>query len=191
MSEDIYDRIETSFRLSPELRFKVFQNLHAVIVPQYTAALRRLDAGQVEIICPDGRTLKQLVGHIGEWDRFLLLAAGEILAGVKDPQIMRDRGYLLPNGNELQFTGVDNFNDLIATWQTAAAWDEIRRTAIRSAELLQRLFAYVMTVDLLEATVAYRWQITSERTVDTTAGWFLWGILLEHESVAHAKELGL
>jgi hypothetical protein len=191
MIQNFYDHIEASFQQPPAARIKIFHDMHARIVQDYLAAIRRIDAARAEQACADGRTLKQVVGHIGEWDRYLLLAAGEILAGVTNPQIMQDRGFLLPDGSELRYAGVDDFNAQIAARQAAAPWSAIQRTAILSAELLERVFTHVMPAELLDATAPYHWQIIDDRNVDTTAGWFLWGILLEHEGPGHAQELGL
>lgn len=59
----------------------------------------------------DGRTLAQVVGHIAEWERFTILAVGEIIAGVHWPRIMNLSGYVEPDGQVREFTSVDAFND--------------------------------------------------------------------------------
>jgi hypothetical protein len=189
MIPDFYDRMEQSFQQSSSMRMSMFREMHSQIAKDYIAAIRRIDATQAEHMCADGRTLKQVVGHIAEWDRFLLLASGELLAGIKNPRIMLDRGFLLPDGSEPLFSGVDGFNAFIAERQRTIAWLEIQQIAVQSALLLERIFASVMPADLLDATIPFRWQIIGDRAVDTTAGWFLWGITIEHEGPGHAQEL--
>jgi hypothetical protein len=51
-----------------------------------------------------GLTIAQVVGHIAEWERFTILAAGEIMAGVQWPRIMTLSGYVEPDGRGQDFS---------------------------------------------------------------------------------------
>jgi SAM-dependent methyltransferase len=55
----------------------------------------------------DGRTLKEIVGHITGWERWVVAAIDEIAAGVAEPAIMSLAGY--PDAPS-RFESVDAFN---------------------------------------------------------------------------------
>ncbi len=82
-----------------------------------------------------------MIGHIAEWDRYALLAAGEMLAGVAYPRIMASTGYIEPDGAERAFESVTEFNAYQATRHASWPWEDIRDLAIRSATALEALFA--------------------------------------------------
>jgi hypothetical protein len=143
-------------------------------------------------VSSDGRTLGQVVGHIAEWDRFTILAVGEIISGVRWPQIMTLSGYVEPDGQVREFTSVDTFNDYQATKHAMRYWEQIRDLAIQTAATLQALFAHpsLISWECLEQTKPYCWRLPNEKSVTVSCGWYLWMVTLEHEAVEHAVDLG-
>jgi hypothetical protein len=141
----------------------------------------------------DGRTVGQVVGHIAEWERFNMLAVGEIIAGVHWPQIMNLSGYVEPDGQVRAFTDVDAFNAYQATKHAAWSWEQIQDLAIYTATTFQILFTHpsLISWERLEQTKAYRWRLPNEMSVTVSCGWYVWMITLVHEAVEHAADLGI
>ena len=50
------------------------------------------------------------MGHIAEWDRAVILAVGEILAGVTWPRLMSEMVTIEPDGQVRSFASVAEFN---------------------------------------------------------------------------------
>jgi hypothetical protein len=124
---------------------------------------------------PDGRSVAQVIGHIAEWDRYAILAAGEMLAGVAWPRIMVCAGFIEPDGAERKFKGVDDFNAYHAERQASVPWEHIRDLALRSATALQTLFAHpaLLTPELLEQTRSYTFSLADSLTLTTPIGWYI------------------
>ncbi len=55
----------------------------------------------------DGRTVKEIVGHITGWERWVAAAIDEVAAGVSEPSIMSLSGY---PGEVERYTSIDAFN---------------------------------------------------------------------------------
>jgi hypothetical protein len=167
--------------------------LHTEVVTPYLNAVRAMTAQDAGRVSSDNRTLGQVVGHIAEWERFSILAVGEIITGVRWPQIMNLSGYVESDGHVCEFSSVDAFNDYQATKHAAWSWEQIQNLAIQSAAILQILFALPSLVswECLEHTKAYRWQLPNEMSVMVSCGWYLWMVTLEHEAVEHALDLDI
>src|SRR5262245_272123 len=105
-----YDQIGEIAALPPQERHGRFAAMHADVVTGYCAALQAIGAEGALRIGPDGRSVAQVIGHIAEWDRFAILAAGEMLAGVTFPRVIGNTGYIEPDGSERSFKSVDEFN---------------------------------------------------------------------------------
>jgi hypothetical protein len=135
----------------------------------------------------------QVVGHIAEWERFTILAVGEMIAGVRWPQIMNLSGYIETDGRVREFISVDAFNNYQATKHAAWSWEQIQDLAIYTATTLQVLLAHPTLVswERLEQTRAYRWRLPNGESVTVPCGWYLWMVTLEHEAVEHAVDLGI
>jgi hypothetical protein len=57
------------------------------------------------------RTIVQIVGDIAAWDRFVIMAGRDILAGIQHPRMITDlSGYREPDGSSREFTTIDEFN---------------------------------------------------------------------------------
>ena len=192
-AEVFYQKIVAIAAQSPAERSLSLVGLHTDVGIPYLNAVRAMTAQDAARISSDGRTLGQVVGHIAEWERFAILAVGEIITGVRWPQIMNLSGYVEPDGQVREFTSVDAFNDYQAAKHAAWSWEHIRSLAIQTAATLQILFAHssLASWERLEQTKVYRWQLPNEMSVSVSCGWYLWMVTLEHEAVEHAVDLGI
>ena len=190
-AEIFYPRIADIMRQPPIARHSLMSALHYELLPPYLGALGAISSAQSSRITPDGRTLMQLVGHIAEWDRYLILASGEMLSGVAEPQMMRLKGYMETDGRVLDFTSIDDFNAYQAEKHARAAWEQVQRTAIDSAATLYNLFTNrnLMSPELLQRTAPYEFKLPTGQLISATCGWFQWFVTIEHESVEHANDL--
>ena len=192
-TEVFYQKIVAIAAQSPAKRRISLVGLHAEVVTPYLNAIRAMTAQDAGRVSSDNRTLGQVVGHIAEWERFSILAVGEIITGVRWPQIMNLSGYVEPDGQVYEFNSVDAFNDYQATKHAAWSWKQIQDLAIQTAANLQILFAQPALVswECLEQTKAYRWRLPNEMSMKVSCGWYLWMVTLEHEAVEHALDLGI
>jgi hypothetical protein len=192
-AEVLYQKIVAIAAQSPVERRLSLVGLHTDVITPYLNAVRAMTVQDAARVSSDSRTLGQVVGHIAEWERFTILAMGEIITGVRWPQIMNLSGYVEPDGQVREFTSVDAFNDYQATKHAAWSWEQIQDLAIQTAATLQVLFAHPLLVswDRLEQTKAYRWRLPNETSVMVSCGWYLWMVTLEHEAVEHAVDLGI
>ena len=192
-TEVFYQKIVAIAAQSPAKRRISLVGLHAEVVTPYLNAIRAMTAQDAGRISSDNRTLGQVVGHIAEWERFTILAVGEIITGVRWPQIMNLSGYVESDGQVCEFSSIDAFNDYQAAKHTAWSWEQIQNLAIQTAANFQILFAHPSLVswECLEHTKAYRWQLPNEMSVMVSCGWYLWMVTLEHEAIEHALDLGI
>jgi len=70
----------------------------------------------------DGRTLKEIVGHITGWERWVAAAIDEIAAGVEEPAIMSLAGY---PGTISRFESIDAFNASRMSEAREQPWSEV------------------------------------------------------------------
>jgi hypothetical protein len=83
----------------------------------------------------------QIVGHMAEWERFAILAAGDILSGIVHPRMVtRLDGFLDIEGNILSFENVEAFNAHQAEKYAAMPWSSAQSVAMNVASTLHRLF---------------------------------------------------
>jgi hypothetical protein len=192
-AEVFYPKIVDIVAQPPAERRLSLVALHTDVITSYLTAIRAMTAQDAARVSSDGRTLGQVVGHIAEWDRFTILAVGEIITGVCWPQIMNLSGYIEADGQVREFTNVDAFNDYQATKHSGWSWEHIQDLAIQTATTLQVLLAHPSLVswECLEQTKAYRWRLPNETSLLLPCGWYLWMVILEHEAVEHAVDLGI
>jgi hypothetical protein len=192
-AEVFYPKIVAIAAEPPAERLFSLVDLHTDVITPYLNAVRAMTAQDAARVSSDGRTLAQVVGHIAEWERYTILAVGEIITGVRWPQIMNMSGYVGQDGQVREFTSVDAFNDYQAARHAAWSWEQIQNLAIQTAVTLQVLFAHPSLVswERLEQAKAYHWRLPNEMSVTASCGWFLWMITLEHEAVEHAVDLGI
>jgi len=193
-----YPQIVDLMALPPTERHMRFSQLHTTIVQAYLSALRAITvekAAQKVVLGSETRTLTQVVGHIMEWERFMLLAAGDVLAGVRQPRMVTSlAGYIEPDGALPTFAGIDAFNAYQAEKHANWPWEKVRAMALDTAPTLHALFTqpHLLTAERLEQTQRHRKRLYSGAVLEEVAmGWSLWIIALEHEGVEHAPELGM
>ncbi len=193
-----YQEVSVAFALPPQERHQHMSDLHAQILDEYVGramAITAADAAQIVPIEGDERTLAQIVGHIGAWDRFAILTASDILVGVHPPRMVFDvKGYVEPDGTTLSFAGIDDFNAYHARQHATWIWGDIQRFAVDMAQALYAMFAspYLLTATRLENTLTYQKRLKNGTMLtDITIGWWLWLTQLEHAAIEHARELGV
>jgi hypothetical protein len=82
---------------------------------------------------PDGRTMKEIIGHIIGWERWTIAAIDEIAAGVPEPPIMTLGGY--PDGIS-RYASIDAFNAARMGEARERPWQEILDESAHIFELL-------------------------------------------------------
>ncbi len=199
MNADLfYESIVRIFELPPQERHQQLITLHSQVKNEYVAAIQRITAAAAErpvAVDGDQRTLAQVVAHITEWERFGILAAGDVLAGVQHPRTVTDvKGFVETDGRRIDFADVHEFNRHQAEKYSTWSWPQLQKQAIDTAEIFYELFAHpqLLTAERLEHTKPHRKRLANGQVIDnTTMGWCLWVIYLDHEAVEHAEELGL
>lgn len=193
-----FGHIVESMKEPPLERHAALARLHTYALDAYLQALRRIDAGDAERPVQAGadqRTLVQVVGHIAAWHRFSILGAGDILAGIKNPRgIIGEHGYVETDGQRVDFDSVDHFNAYQAERHATWRWEPMRAWAEEMAMTLHAMFTQpkLITATRLEATAPYRKVLYDDVAIEnTTLGWGLWLLMLEHLAIEHAKELGI
>ena len=176
-----------------ERRVKGMNHLHLECMELYLDAIRSIDEEKAAVKGADGRTISQIVGHIMEWERYTAQAVGEIIAGVRDPQIMHSRGFIEPDGRVINFKGTDDFNQYQAIKHEHMPWKIVQSSAIRIALALQGIFSQpiILPYELLESTMPYQWKLAGGSLISLPVAWYLWIVTLEHEVVDHAGDLGI
>lgn len=172
--------------------------LHQAALTAYVDAVMHITAEQAAKPVPvagDARTLAQIVGHIAAWDRFSILSAGDMLAGVVHPRAVKEtNGYVDADGTVLNFDDVDGFNAWAADADSRRTWAEIQASAVQAARTFYGLLAHdeLLSADRLEQTALHK-KTLGDGTVmeDLPMGWVLWLLQIEHIAVSHAAELGL
>jgi hypothetical protein len=180
-----------ALRLGAADRYAVLRDLHRRVFINYYRAVQHITIEQANSLSSDGRSIKQVVGHIMEWDRFVIMGCGEILSGLKTPQLMKKRGFLNLNGEESRYKNIDEFNASRAEEHQSVEWKTIQERALRSAEVLYFFFTNPMlfNAEILEATDSVSISDGESGRLETTMGWLLWKIVLEHEGYEHALDL--
>lgn len=182
----------------PEARHAAFAKLHTAALDAYLAALRRISPEQAKRQREAGstRNLIQVVGHIAAWDRFGILAASDILAGLAHPRTVTTvAGYVETDGQLHDFASVDEFNAYQAARHADWEWEPMADWAAEMATTLHALFTqpHLITAARLEQTLPHRKPLHNHGPVieHTTMGWTLWLLILEHLAVEHAADLDI
>ncbi len=192
-AEAFYQQIATIAAQPPSERQQGLTVLHHNVLARYLDTVESISERGACRVSSDGRTIAQIIGHIAEWERWTILAAGEMIAGVRWPQIMRLCGYVEPDGTARDFGSVDAFNAYQAERQSGWPWKRIRNLAIRTASTLHTIFVQpaMLSPEWLQQTGLYHWRLPHELTLTIPAGWYLWMVSLEHEAIEHAADLEL
>jgi len=197
-AEIFFQQIIENAALPPPERHARFSELHHQITTDYLAALHALDAQRAAQPVQSGaevRSVAQVVGHIMEWERFMILSAGDMLAGLRQPRMVTNiEGYVEPEGQTPRFENIEAFNTYQANKHSAWAWEKIQSSAIDTASTLHTLFTQpgLLTAERLENTQPFRKRLPNGAVIQNIAmGWNLWVTCLEHEGVEHARDLGM
>jgi hypothetical protein len=184
--------------LPPQERHERMLALHRQIYEQYTTAVSGITDEAAAIVVEDGkdqRTLLQIVGHLAEWNRFAIMSACDILAGVELPRMISDvSGFVQIEGRQLPFDDADDFNAYHAEQYKDAPWKKVQALALDTATVLLGLFTEpsLLSAERLERTRSSTKRLNDgTRVNDIAAGWDLWLTVLQHEGVEHAAQLGI
>jgi len=192
MKPDVfYPRVRTIFGEAPEERHRRMVLLDGEVLGEYLGWVRAIPAEAAARSCAEGRTLAQVVGHVMEWDRYLAISAGEMLAGVEWPGIMSKERYVETDGRTGGYETMAEFNARQAAKHADWPWLKIRDMAVEIAEAVHALFTApaLLTPRRLEATRSYVWRVPNGDRLTIGVGWYLWMVVLEHEGVEHEQEL--
>jgi hypothetical protein len=191
--EQFYPKIFALSNMPANIRVKGMNRIHSESLAAYLSAIYAIDSEKASQICPDGRTIAQIVAHIAEWERYIIQSMGDIISGVRKPFVLTLKGYRDVDGTRVDFDTIDEFNDFQMLKYKNTPWSEIKPLAIHTASALQGIFSQpvVLPFDLMEKTEPYDWHIPGGSLVSIPVAWYLWIVVLEHEVVDHAQELGL
>lgn len=191
-----YDHVATAMAAPPQERHQHLLHLHAQALRSYQTVLHHLTADLVIRALPnhpDSRTIAQIIGHIVAWDRFAVLAAGDILAGIPHPRMITDLyGYRDTDGSVPTFATIDDFNAYHAHKYQSWSWPELQHCADDTATTLYSLFHHpqLLSASRLEQTKPFWKRLHNGTVIDnTTMGWHLWLTMIEHIAVEHAALL--
>jgi hypothetical protein len=139
------------------------------------------------------RTIAQIIGHIAAWDRFAVLAAGDILAGIQHPRMITDlSGYRDTDGTFLTFATIDEFNAYHAHTYQTWSWNALQHFADAMATTLYSLFEHphLLSASRLEQTKPHWKRLHNRALIDNIPmGWNLWLTMIEHLAVEHVALL--
>lgn len=101
----------------------------------------------------DGRTMKEIAGHISAWERWTIGAMAEIATGTIEPSVMTLSGY--PEGVS-RYDSIDAFNAARMSEARERPWQEILED---SAQTFERLIAAIERVSAaaLARTAPFYW----------------------------------
>jgi len=192
MDEDqFYERMKAIIVMPPVDRHRQMLAVHTGILHGYVQAIRGIDAARAAAIGVDGRTIGQVVGHIAEWDRFAFLSAAEMLSGLDWPPMFDRAPYPESDGSNVPWNSIDEFNAYAAQKHAALPWAATQDLALRMAEALYALYSHpaLNSAEALERTRPFRWKFPDGTRIPVAAGWYLWGIPMEHEGIEHAADI--
>lgn len=197
-ADEFYQRIKEHLHQPPLERHAALAQLHTEIATEYLMAIRGIseeEAARPVRSGTDTRTVAQVVGHITEWERFAILSAGDVLADLYHPRMVTSLdGYVEPDGHSRSFASIDEFNAYQAAKHAHCTWPQIQEMALETAATLHVLFTHphLLSAERLERTMPFRKRLPDGTRIENlTLGWNLWTIVLEHEAVEHAAELGM
>jgi hypothetical protein len=194
MDEHTYiTELRRIFQLAPEERKAEMIAFHRRVCDAYCIAVKSITPERAETVSSDGRLVKQVVGHIMEWDRFTLICLGKLLSGVKSRKLLWKNGYVDQAGEPYNFGSLDAFNAFQAEHQANIPWSEIQMNAITIATTLYTLLSTPTFIPpaLLEDTETISPELYDGQRIPIPSGWFLWHVILDHEAVEHARDLYL
>jgi hypothetical protein len=100
----------------------------------------------------DGRTLKELLGHIASWERWTVAAMREIAAGAREPRIMTLDGY--PHGIA-RYASIDAFNAAQMAEARERPWQDVLEESSQVFEDLLTAIDATPTASLRDSAPFY------------------------------------
>ncbi len=189
---DFYAHVSAAMQDPPVERHARLRVIHQEALAVYVQGLAAVSADQVarpQPVSGDARTVAEIVAHIEAWDRFALMAAGDVLAGIRHPRMVTDlSGYVETDGSAVVFASIDAFNDYQARRSRAWTWDDLKGRAVASATTLYALFEHptLLNADRLEAGDRHHKRLHNGTVLnDIAMGWHLWLTMIEHIAVEH------
>ncbi len=130
----------------------------------------------------DGRTMKEIAGHIAGWERWTIAAMGEIAAGMLEPSVMTLSGY--PEGIA-RYGSIDAFNAARMGEARERPWQQILED---SAQTFERLIAAIERVSAtaLARTAPFYWP---DLGATVPCGVYLLMVSAHHYQDEHLPEL--
>ena len=192
---DFDDYILDAVARPPTERHERLAALHQSVHRSYRNSLDRITAEEAARPLPSGadpRPVAQVIGHIAAWERFALLAAGDILAGIRRPRMMSGfDSYQETDGSVHSFTTIDAFNAYHLEKFSSWSWDRMRAFAGDMAASVFTMFTHpqLLHAGRLENTDPARARLSNGEIITFTMGWGLWLIMLEHPAVEHGAIL--
>jgi hypothetical protein len=183
--------IRRIFLLAPAQRLPAMNSFHHQIYDDYIQAVKEIANARAESPSSDGRVVKQVVGHIMEWDRYTLICLGQLISGVKSRRLLWKNGYVDKSGERYNFSPLEAFNAFQAERQVVIPWELIQQDAIALATILLHLLdnPEIITTALLEDTESISPELYDGKKIPIPCGWFLWYVILDHSAVEHARDL--
>lgn len=189
-------QLTAAMMLPPAPRHERLAELHDGLQARYRRALRRITAEAAARPLSDGsdpRPVAQIVGHIAAWERFGILSAGDILAGIRSPRMMTGFGeYRETDGETMAFASIDEFNAYHAGKFAEWPWERLREFAEDTTSAIFALFTHphLLNAGRLQQTAPTRMRLPGGVILDDmTMGWSLWLIMIEHPAVEHVALL--
>jgi len=195
-AEAFYQRFADLMNQSPVESYRLMSAFHDEIAAAYLAVLRAITPQQAVHVLAEGRTAMQVVRHILEWDRYMLIGFGEIMAGVTWPGMWARKRYVHPDGTDDGYETLDGFNALVKGRYPDTDWSLVQAEAIRVTTMLHRLLTQsgLITPELLDGTRAFNnFKTPTGLTINRPlpCGWYLWMVVLEHPAVEHMEDLAV
>jgi hypothetical protein len=184
--------LSEAVQLSAEERYTRFARVHDAIWKEYQSAVESISREKAAETGSDGRSIAQVVGHIAEWDRFFIQMCAEFMIGLPRPRSWSLKGYLGTDGSVMDFDNIEAFNQYQVKRQAELPWEDIQRIALRAGDVLYRLFSTpgLMDAPQLEQSKPGRWQLPGF-SGEAPMAWMVWAIIMEHEGIEHALDLGI
>jgi len=184
--------LSEAVQLPANERYGCFAGVHTAIWKEYQQAVQSILPARAAEASSDGRSIAQVVGHIAEWDRFFIQMCAEFMMGIQRPRSWSLKGYLGTDGSVMDFDNIESFNQYQMKRQVDLPWGEIQQTALRAGEVLYRLFSTSGLMDgaHLEDSKPAHWYLPGFKG-EVPLAWMVWAVIMEHEGVEHAVDLGI
>lgn len=196
MVNGFVEELVAAMALPPVARHDRLAALHAGLNVRYRRALRQITPEAAARPLSDGsdpRPVAQIIGHIAAWERFGVLAAGDMLAGIERPRMMTGfDDYRETDGTTHSFATIDAFNAYNAKRFADWSWERLRAFAEDTTNTIHALFTHrlLLNAGRLQQTAPFRMRLQGGPVLDDiTLGWGLWLIMLEHPAVEHTAVL--